>query len=140
MILNARQSTGFGIPTDLYVRTERQPMKYILTLLLFFPLLAYGESNLKNELDQAIAKMIELIDTGDGDAFMNTYAYIPDGQKKPHSLPMKKIAALREALSKTKEIIPTFFEMDTIAKFENEKFPRPLRFIKVDGKWKIMNN
>lgn len=71
---------------------------------------------------------------------LKEYVYFKNPETTIVAKPKEKnVDRIKMALLRAKELKPQLSENDTLAKYESEIFKIPLKFIKIDGQWLIMD-
>ena len=115
-------------------------MKKILILLfLVLPLAACGESETAPTLTETIGNMLELIDQKKDKELLNKYADMSRHGADQVGIPAEKLPELKAALMVAQKIKPVMGKDGKTAVFEDQNFRRPMKFVLLDGAWRLQN-
>lgn len=114
-------------------------MRLLLSLMFLLMMANCGLQSEKSEIDRVSAEMISLIDQHKGQELLAKYAYLDNVNYPIYDVSEDKLKEIRFVLLKIQEMNPKLSEDRAIAIYESKAFARPVRFIKHDGKWLLMD-
>ena len=113
--------------------------KIVVLLFLLLPLAGCSQEELPSSLGDTIEKMIVLADTGRGAELLEKHADMRKHGAEQKTVPADKMTELKQALIVAKSLTPKMQEGDSIAIFEDPSLKRTMKFILLDGVWRLQN-
>jgi len=113
--------------------------KLLILMFLALPLMSCAEKQKVSTLDETLKQMLVLIDQKKDKELLKKYADMSKHGADQVGIPAEKLPELKAALLVAQKLKPSMQENNTIAVFENELLKRPMKFVLLDGVWRLQN-
>lgn len=113
--------------------------KLLILMFLALPLASCAEKQKASMLDETLKQMLVLIDQKKDKELLKKYADMSKHGADQVGIPTDKLPELKAALLVAQKLKPSMRENNTVAVFENELLKRPMKFVLLDGVWRLQN-
>ena len=113
--------------------------KLVILLILVLPLAGCGEEKKPTSLKETIRNMLVLVEENRDAELIEKYADMSKFGHAQANIPAVRMAELKTALKVVQKLDPVFSEGGRMAVFTDPQLPRPMKFVRLDGVWRLQN-
>ena len=113
--------------------------KLLILLFLVLPLAACSDDEATPTLTETLGRMLELVDQNKDKELLKKYADMRKHGADQVGIPAEKLPELKSALLLAQKLKPVMSEDGKTAVFKDPQFKRPMKFVLLDGAWRLQN-